>query len=172
MRLVFFGEGTTAGTGSPVMAANKNRAKASVKPLAGEKPRPGMISNWIEVWDYAGDASFRGFVTASTPEKALFVLLDEALIGNDLKHGQVLQSSVMTSANVSTRLIALIDLASAPFFECSRVVLCLDRGMDPVQTKHLIRDLGWVGFAISSLRPWAKAKDELSPRWLFLSMET
>lgn len=44
------------------------------------------IDAWMEVWDYAGGASFRAFVASDGQEKSLFVFFDiEGSLGRDLK---------------------------------------------------------------------------------------
>ncbi len=47
----------------------------------------GLVTTWIEVWDYVGDTNFRGFVTGEGAEKCLFIFFDCALVGKDLKQG-------------------------------------------------------------------------------------
>lgn len=48
---------------------------------------PGFEADaWMEVWDYAGGASFRAFVASDGEEKSLFVFFDiEGTLGRDLK---------------------------------------------------------------------------------------
>lgn len=44
------------------------------------------VDAWMEVWDYAGGASFRAFVANNGQEKSLFVFFDiEGVMGRDLK---------------------------------------------------------------------------------------
>lgn len=47
----------------------------------------GIISDWVEVWDYVGGIRFRGFVAEKSEEKALFVFFDQNVVGGDLKAG-------------------------------------------------------------------------------------
>jgi len=95
----------------------------------------GGVLQFIEVWDYVGGASFRGFVEEkSIGERSLFLFF-EHVEGTQLKHG----------------LIALIELASE-CFSCDRLVICLDRKADGLHS--LIRDLGWVGFELITLSHW------------------
>jgi oligosaccharide translocation protein RFT1 len=93
---------------------------------------------FIEVWDYMGGASFRGFVAEKVGrgkvEKTLFLFF-ENVEGTQLKHG----------------LIALIELATE-CFNCDRLVICLDRKTDGL--RNLIRDFGWVGFELITLAHW------------------
>jgi len=93
---------------------------------------------FIEVWDYMGGASFRGFVAEKVErgrvERTLFLFF-ENVEGTQLKHG----------------LIALIELATE-CFNCDRLVICLDRKTDGL--RNLIRDFGWVGFELITLAHW------------------
>ena len=43
------------------------------------------IHSWLEVWDYVGGASFRGFVAENNGEKSLFAFFDPGVLGRDLK---------------------------------------------------------------------------------------
>jgi hypothetical protein len=47
----------------------------------------GLVRDYVEVWDYAGGARFRGFVAEKDDERALFVFFDKEVIGKDLKPG-------------------------------------------------------------------------------------
>lgn len=53
----------------------------------------GVISEWFEVWDYAGGTRFRGFISdrswAKDVSRAMFVFFDSEVIGRDLRKGQV-----------------------------------------------------------------------------------
>lgn len=50
------------------------------------KARGFEVDAWMEVWDYAGGASFRAFVASDGKEKSLFVFFDiEGVLGRDLK---------------------------------------------------------------------------------------
>lgn len=70
------------------------------------------------------------------------------------------------------RLIALMELASDPSFDCTGVVACLHRSMDAGELKRLMRDLGWVGFRLITLAHWAEGHEEVtSEKWVFLGME-
>lgn len=52
---------------------------------------PGFeVEAWLEVWDYAGGASFRAFVANDGEEKSLFVFFDfQGVMGRDLKKAYV-----------------------------------------------------------------------------------
>ncbi len=67
--------------------------------------------------------------------------------------------------------MALIELATSTNFNCERLVICLDRSLEPEERNSLMRDLGWVGFTAVTLHEWADGKDVVSPRWMFLAME-
>jgi hypothetical protein len=55
---------------------------------------PGGVLGWLEIWDYAGGASFRGFVAedARGETKSLFIFFDEHSITRDLKQAYVISS--------------------------------------------------------------------------------
>ncbi|KAJ9648970.1 hypothetical protein H2199_000883 [Coniosporium tulheliwenetii] len=115
----------------------------------------GMISTWVEVWDYVGGARFRGFVVDDGGERTMFTFFDEGIIGRDLKPG----------------LMALLELCGIPDFDCSRLVVCIDRNTQPEPTKALMRDLGWVGFEAVTLARWTHSNEIVSDRWIFLGMD-
>ncbi|EON67856.1 hypothetical protein W97_07353 [Coniosporium apollinis CBS 100218] len=115
----------------------------------------GMISTWVEVWDYVGGARFRGFLVDDEGERTMFTFFDEGIIGRDLKPG----------------LMALLELCSIPEFDCSRLVVCIDRNAQPEPTKALMRDLGWVGFEAVTLARWTHSNEIISDRWVFLGMD-
>lgn len=50
-------------------------------------PGHNRIQRWIEVWDYTGDAIYRGFVTDTNGERALFVFFEDSALGHGLKSG-------------------------------------------------------------------------------------
>lgn len=47
------------------------------------------IDAWLEIWDYRGGCSFRGFVGGNGETKSLFAFFDSAVVGRDLKQGYV-----------------------------------------------------------------------------------
>jgi hypothetical protein len=51
----------------------------------------GSVRGWLEIWDYAGGSSFRGFVAedVSQETKSLFVFFDVHSISRDLKQAYV-----------------------------------------------------------------------------------
>ena len=78
----------------------------------------------------------------------------------------------MGSANFIYRLIALIELADYRAFSCSQLVICLDRSINQPDMKGLTRDLGWVGFELTTLAPWNGGRNDTSKEWLMLNIET
>lgn len=51
-------------------------------------PKHGdLIKEYVEVWDYAGGARFRGFVAEKNNERAMFIFFDKEVISMDLKPG-------------------------------------------------------------------------------------
>jgi hypothetical protein len=102
MKDVFFGEGGTwSSNGSIVMDASMNIDTRSTPPIeatdsyavsqqqshTNSKFMGQEIDAWIEVWDYAGGCSFRGFVGGNGENKSLFAFFDSSVIGRDLKQG-------------------------------------------------------------------------------------
>ena len=60
----------------------------SPSPDARTYPQTGdLIKEYVEIWDYAGGARFRGFVADKLDDRALFIFLDKEVIGKDLKPG-------------------------------------------------------------------------------------
>lgn len=47
------------------------------------------LQQWVEVWDYAGDLRFRGFVGENAVARSLFVFFDSSVVGKDLKPGYI-----------------------------------------------------------------------------------
>ena len=117
--------------------------------------RRGRVDSWVEVWDYAGGNMFRGFVAGEGEKRSLFVFFGQGAVGKELKSG----------------LMALLELA--PEFDCARVVACIDRSTSDIDHKAMIRNLGWVGFELTTLDGWVHEGGQncISDRWLFLGME-
>ncbi|KAL7789997.1 ornithine decarboxylase antizyme domain-containing protein [Trichoderma ceciliae] len=121
----------------------------------GLVPAGSLIDAWMEVWDYAGGSSFRGFVADDGKEKTLFIFFDiEGVLGRDLKKA----------------LMALIELADGPL-ACSQIITCLDRRMPADHARDLIKSLQWVGFDMATLDHWANDLDVTSKQWIFMGME-
>ena len=68
------------------------------------------------------------------------------------------------------RLMALIDIADYSNFRCSRLVICVQRTINAFEMDGLIRDLGWVGFELTTLAAWTGSLQITSPRWLMLEI--
>ncbi|KAK4498544.1 hypothetical protein PRZ48_011202 [Zasmidium cellare] len=119
-------------------------------------PTPGgLVREYVEVWDYAGGARFRGFVAEQDDDmRAMFIFFDKEVIGMDLKPG----------------LMSLLELASSDHFDCSHLIACVDRTADPEDVKDLNKSLGWVGFELTTLDAWS-ADACISDRYLFLGMD-
>jgi hypothetical protein len=66
--------------------------------------------------------------------------------------------------------MALIELAGTPF-ECSQIVICLERSVDQEERKSLLKSLRWVGFELITMEMWSGQIDTASDKWLFLGME-
>ncbi|KAF1835659.1 hypothetical protein BDW02DRAFT_567835 [Decorospora gaudefroyi] len=174
LRSVFLGEGSQHRQDSLVMGmlntatndygidarrySDSNSSMASSPDMVrfDQVPDKGAISNWIEMWDYVGGIRFRGFVAEKEDEKALFVFFDEAVIGGDLKAG----------------LVALLELCEVDYFSCDRLVLCIDRHANQLSRDNLTKDLGWIGFGLTTLEEFSQGEELTSDNWLFMDMET
>ncbi|KKZ62307.1 hypothetical protein EMCG_03279 [[Emmonsia] crescens] len=161
---VFLGERQLALQQSLVIGAvrnnnNKNVTVSEMTTTLTTTPAAGRIQNYIEVWDYAGDTIYRGFVAADGNRRTLFVFFDRhTCAGQGFKSG----------------LMALFEIASISDLDCLEMVACVDRSMDAVELDAVIRNLGWVGFELTSLRDWAVPPAKaaiISGRWLFMTVE-
>ncbi|OCK82800.1 hypothetical protein K432DRAFT_292428 [Lepidopterella palustris CBS 459.81] len=176
MRAVFLGEGNLVNQDSLVAGmqnyrdnninyydydsksdgAYEDRIRGFPPPeLDGFVEKRGLVKEWIEMFDYVGGARFRGFVTENDGKKDMFVFFDNGVVGSDLKSG----------------LIALLELCDTPHFSCSRLIVCLDRHTESSAMKALTRDLGWVGFGITTLDDWTRGDEITSDSWVFMSMD-
>jgi predicted transcriptional regulator len=168
MKRIFLGAG-----GSDSKSVTSMMASADVR--SATKTNSNRIHSltdkgieFIEVWDYLGEACFRGFIdersVGNSTERTLFLFFQE-LAGLPLKEG----------------LVALIELAT-DCYNCDRLVICLDRNTNALP--HLIRDLGWVGFELITLSHWindgrnprtgkegSTSISDTSETWLFVGME-
>ncbi|PNP43391.1 hypothetical protein TGAMA5MH_04848 [Trichoderma gamsii] len=161
MKTVFLGERNLSVHGSGLTGAYlqspppDNHLADPFNQGPDDVPAGPRIEAWMEVWDYAGGASFRAFVADDGKEKSLFIFFDtEGVLGRDLKKA----------------LMALIDIADGPL-ACSQIVTCLDRRMPAENTHDLIKSLQWVGFDMATLDHWAHDLDVTSTRWIFMGME-
>jgi len=91
MKSVFLGEEGHSGNGSILMGANAHTPPDESVDAYNDYFATGrnslLIDAWIEVWDYAGGCSFRGFVGGDGDQKSLFAFFDSAVVGRDLKQG-------------------------------------------------------------------------------------
>lgn len=115
----------------------------------------GLVTDWLEVFDYVGGNRFRGFVAEQDGEKTMFVFFDQSVIGGDLKPG----------------LMALLELCDLSYFSCSRLVTCLDRHTESRAMDALVKDLGWIGFQLTTLDDWTRSDLITSGRWFFMDMD-
>lgn len=153
----FLGEGIDVGQESLGMGAFRNIQQGHDSGLASGHEHDRGIQKWVEVWDYTGDAIYRGFVVDMNGERTLFVFFEDGAIGHGLKSG----------------LIALFELAGTDAFDCSQIVACVKRSQH-TNEMELVRSLGWCGFSLTTLEPWSTPNDSgpfLSPKWLFLAAE-
>lgn len=67
--------------------------------------------------------------------------------------------------------MTLLELASCDDLACDRLVVGVDRTADQEDVENVTRDLGWVGFELTTLEPWTGTKGLVSDRWLFLNMD-
>ncbi|KAH9875513.1 hypothetical protein J1614_004249 [Plenodomus biglobosus] len=139
--------------------ASSDRSMGSPSPETenmGYFESKGAITDWIEMWDYVGGIRFRGFVADKNGEKAMFVFFDQSVIVGDLKAG----------------LMALLELCEVDHFSCDRLVVCIDRHAETTARNTLTKDLGWIGFSLTTLDEFADGDELLSDKWLFMDMET
>lgn len=133
---------------NPVRPGIQNRKR-------GGQQQPS-IDAYIELWDYANDAIYRGFVANGAGHRTLFVFFD----------------SHTTNHGIKTALLALFELAEMEAFECSQVIACVPRSDNPMGL-GIVRSLGWCGFSLTSLDAWMAGPGEsaLSDQWLFLAAQ-
>ncbi|KAH7392200.1 ornithine decarboxylase antizyme-domain-containing protein [Phaeosphaeria sp. MPI-PUGE-AT-0046c] len=168
LRSVFLGEGSQRREDSLVMGVHCGSSDYGVEvdgypARVMDSPEPealsadtGVVSNWIEMWDYVGGVRFRGFVAEVEDEKAMFVFFDQSAVAGDLKAG----------------LMALLELCEVEHFSCDRLVVCIDRQAESMARDTLIKDLGWIGFSLTTLDDFSEGAELTSDRWLFMDMET
>jgi hypothetical protein len=68
-------------------------------------------------------------------------------------------------------LMALLELCSLDELGCTALVICLDRDMDSVDLKSLMKGLGWVGFSPTTLIDWVQDQEIISSKWVFLAID-
>ncbi|KAJ5102860.1 hypothetical protein N7532_003389 [Penicillium argentinense] len=170
----FLGEGIDARQESLGMGAFQNQPSQI-------EPGHSRINKWVEVWDYSGDAIYRGFLTEMNGERTLFVFFEDDALGHVLKSGYAPIFSLyhihtyrtIADGCFTNRLIALFELAGIDVFDCSQIVACVKRS-EHTNEMELVRSLGWCGFSLTTLEPWASEGDSgpfFSTKWLFLAAE-
>lgn len=92
MKTAFHGERNLSMNGSGLSGAYlqtpplESRLSDAFRQSMDIKSQGFEVDAWMEVWDYAGGASFRAFVANNGQEKSLFVFFDiEGVMGRDLK---------------------------------------------------------------------------------------
>jgi hypothetical protein len=60
---------------------------SSQESLDSSTERHGLVTDWLEVWDYVGGARFRGFIAENEGERNLFIFFDQGVFVSDLKPG-------------------------------------------------------------------------------------
>ncbi|PNP77195.1 hypothetical protein FNYG_09495 [Fusarium nygamai] len=161
MKTIFHGERNSSMNGSGLSGAflptppSDDRLPEHFKPVSDDKLPAYNVTAWLEMWDYAGGASFRAFVADDGEEKSLFVFFDiEGVLGRDLKKA----------------LMALIELADGPL-DCAHIVTCIDRRIPADDVHSLTKSLQWVGFDMVTLDHWAHGLDVTSKKWMLMGME-
>jgi hypothetical protein len=95
LKAVFLGEGNLALQESLVMdmqnyGSNGRDYFGDTRELAGEISRPdhdATVTDWLEIWDYVGGATFRGYIAENHGERSMFVFFDSGVLSSDLKPG-------------------------------------------------------------------------------------
>jgi hypothetical protein len=97
MKTTFLGEEGSAGiNGSIEMDMDRLHSPPDESVIANDinyfgnaKNGSDTVDAWLEIWDYTGGCSYRGFVGGEGAKKSLFAFFDSAVIGGDLKQGYV-----------------------------------------------------------------------------------
>lgn len=145
--------------GSSVGAQSFSTVASSVDFDLEEVPY-AVPSAWLELWDFVGCGSFRGFLAQDPAgETSLFAFFDASVLSRDLKKA----------------LMALIELADTAL-GCAHLVICVDRGGAealPDEAATLLKGLQWAGFSLTTLDTWTGGScvDVTSSRWIFMGME-
>ncbi|CAK7268791.1 hypothetical protein SEPCBS57363_003271 [Sporothrix epigloea] len=151
-----FGSDASRNSFSSSLGASSYTTSASSAPATV----PSMLAPvaWLELWDFVGCGSFRGFL-AGSDEQSLFAFFDASVLSRDLKRA----------------LMALIELADSAL-GCAHLVICVDRsGAEalPDEAAALLKGLQWAGFSLTTLDTWTGGAcvDVTSNRWIFMGME-
>jgi hypothetical protein len=67
--------------------------------------------------------------------------------------------------------MALLELCDVSYFSCSRLVVCLDRCTESGPMEALVKDLGWIGFQLTTLNDWTQGVRITSDEWLLMDMD-
>jgi hypothetical protein len=70
------------------------------------------------------------------------------------------------------RIMALLELCEVEYFACDRLVVCIDRQADHMARDTLVKDLGWIGFSLTTLDDFTDSGELTSDKWLFMDMDT
>jgi hypothetical protein len=81
--------GTSMMMGGPTLSSESSGLSSSQSSLDSFTEGHGLVTDWLEVYDYVGGARFRGFIAKHDGERNLFVFFDQGVLGNDLKPGYV-----------------------------------------------------------------------------------
>lgn len=89
MKTVFLVERDAVVNGSSAMGMNMNSPPDERLDAYNvvKNRNATSVSEWLEIWDYVGGCSFRGFIAGIGEEKSLFVFFNAAVVGHDLKKG-------------------------------------------------------------------------------------
>ena len=91
MKTIFLGDEGRVFNGSSVMGANAysppDESVDMHNNYFGKVKTSQIIDAWLEIWDYSGACSFRGFVGGNGDQKSLFAFFDSTVIERDLKQG-------------------------------------------------------------------------------------
>ncbi|CAK7268570.1 hypothetical protein SEPCBS119000_003128 [Sporothrix epigloea] len=150
---------SSVGTGSfGIGSVGASSYTTSASSVLSTIASPAAPVAWLELWDFVGCGSFRGFL-AGSDEQSLFAFFDASVLSRDLKRA----------------LMALIELADSAL-GCEHLVICVDRrGAEalPDEAAALLKGLQWAGFSLTTLDNWTGGAcvDVTSSRWIFMGME-
>ena len=88
MKTVFLREKDSVDSGSydlDAQAQSPPLSSGDVHSNYFDQDQKSMVTEWCELWDYAGGNSFRGFVAGTGDERCLFTFFDPSLVTRDLK---------------------------------------------------------------------------------------
>jgi len=175
MKTVFFGDERSMGSSGSIGMDTNTQSSPDQDMLVynnyfGNGKNGQGIDATLEIWDYAGGCSFRGFVGGLDDKKSVFAFFGSSIIGQDLKQGYAAPRTGAKTRLTRFSLMALIELADQ-VFGVQQVVICLDRRIPEEDAKGFMKSLAWVGFELITLDMWTGDMDLTSDRWVFLGME-